>query len=173
MGQLEPIAIKNLLIWTDNPRMASENILQESEAIRILIDEVGLDKMIELAKDIFKHGLNSHRQPIVVSNNDGTYNVYDGNRRISTIKCILAGEMHFKHIENEIGLTLETELLVYVTDVNEALRLIDLEHAGELDGRGLISWDPFQRDYAYVQNNQKPFYPYAFVVIAFSKTVYI
>ena len=164
MGSLEHIAIKNLVVWTDNPRVASGDVLQESEAIQILIDEVGLGKMKELAKDIFKYGLNSHRQPIVVSNGNGTYNIYDGNRRISVMKCVFDSKTPFDQTVNEIGLTPETELLVYVTDTEEALRLIENEHSGESGGKGQIPWEAFQRDYAYVQNKKSPFYSYAYHV---------
>ncbi|MCL2365528.1 MAG: ParB/Srx family N-terminal domain-containing protein [Oscillospiraceae bacterium] len=164
MGQLKHVAIKHLVVWTDNPRVASEDAIEESIAIQILIDEVGLAKMKELARDIFEYGLNSHRQPVVVSNGNGIYNVYDGNRRIAVMKCVLDGDVRFKQIKNEIELTPETELLVYDTDSKEALRLIENEHSGESGGKGQIPWDAFQRDYAYVQNGKKPFYHYAYHV---------
>ena len=164
MGDLKTVSIKNLIVWTDNPRMANEQILTEAEAIQILIDEVGLNKMKALAKDVFSYGLNPHRQPIAASNNDGTYNVYDGNRRISVIKCVLQGDNRFRNIKNVIGLTLDTEILVYITDVEEALRLIELEHTGESDGRGQIPWESFQRDYAFKQNHKQAVYPYAYEV---------
>ncbi|WNX85934.1 hypothetical protein RWV98_06610 [Agathobaculum sp. NTUH-O15-33] len=138
--------------------------MTEDEAIQILIDEVGLNKMKVLASDIFSHGLNPHRQPIAVLNENGTYNIYDGNRRISVIKCVLWKDTRFKKIENKIDLTLDTEILVYVTDVEEALRLIEVEHTGEAGGRGQIPWEAFQRDYAFRQNHKQAIYPYAYEV---------
>lgn len=164
MGSLVPIAIKDLIVWTDNPRMANEQILTEDEAIQILIDEVGLNKMKVLAKDIFSRGLNPHRQPIAVLNNNGTYNVYDGNRRISVIKCVLLEDTRFENIDNIIALTLDTKVLVYVTDVEEALYLIEVEHSGEAGGKGQIQWEAFQRDYALKQNHKQAIYPYAYEV---------
>lgn len=164
MSNLKAVAIKNLIIWTDNPRMANEQIFTENEAIQILIDEVGLNKMKVLAKDIFSYGLNPHRQPIAVLNNDGIYNIYDGNRRITVIKCVLGGDKRFKNIKNLIGLTLDTEILVYVTDVEEALRLIEVEHTGESEGRGQIPWEAYQRDYALRQNHKQAVYPFAYEV---------
>lgn len=164
MGSLQNVKIKNLIVWSDNPRIASEEQLQEAEAVNILIDEVGIEKMKELAIDIFQHGLNSHRQPIVVPNADKTYNIYDGNRRVSVMKCVLNNDKRFGDIENKINLTFETELLVYITDKNEAFRLIENEHSGESRGKGQIPWDAFQRDYAYGQNRKTPFYPNAYSV---------
>lgn len=164
MANLKTVAINDLIVWTDNPRMANEQIFAETDAMNILIEEVGIKKMKALAQDIFSHGLNPHRQPIVVSNNNGTYNVYDGNRRITVIKCVLQGDERFKKIENEIGLKLETEILVCVADAEEAFRLIEIEHAGEGDGQGQINWEAFQRDYAFNQNRKPVVYPYAFKI---------
>ncbi len=164
MGTLKSVCIRKLIVWTDNPRMANEQILTESEAMQILIDEVGLAKMKVLAKDVFSYGLNPHRQIIAVSNNDETYNVYDGNRRISVIKSVLLEDVRFASIENTVGLTLDTEILVYTTDVEEALRLIEVEHTGEAEGRGQIPWAAFQRDYAFKHNKKEAVYPYAYEV---------
>ncbi len=164
MGELKSIAINDLIVWTDNPRMANEQILSENDAIKILISEVGLNKMRALATDIFSNGLNPHRQPIVVQNDSGKYNIYDGNRRISVIKCVLSNDEQFNNIENAIGLTLESKILVYITDIQEAMRLIEIEHSGESEGRGQIQWEAFQRDYAFHQNNKVPIYPYAYNV---------
>lgn len=164
MGEQKTVKIKDLIVWTDNPRMANEQITNELEAINILIDEVGLNKMKALAKDVFTNGLNPHRQPIAVINADGTYNVYDGNRRISVIKSVLHGDKRFNRIDNEIGLTVETGINTYVTDIDEALRLIEVEHTGEAEGRGQIPWEAFQRDYAFKQNNKNAIYPYAYEI---------
>lgn len=164
MGELKYISVRNLIVWTDNPRMANEQILTESEAIKILIDEVGIAKMKVLAKDVFSYGLNPHRQIIAVSNGDETYNVYDGNRRISVIKSVLSKDTRFAGIENKIELTLDTEIHVYTTDMEEALRLIEVEHTGEAEGLGQIRWEAFQRDYAFRHNNKEAAYPYAYEV---------
>jgi len=144
--------------------MANEQILTETEAIQILIDEVGLAKMKVLAKDVFTNGLNPHRQIIAVSNNNGTYNIYDGNRRVSIIKSVLWGDARFSGIENSVALTLDSKILVYITDETEALRLIEVEHTGEAEGRGQIPWEAFQRDYAFKHNNKEAVYPYAYEV---------
>lgn len=164
MGELKNIPLNKLIVWSDNPRMANEQILSEKEAIDILISEVGLDKMRILANDIFKNGLNPHRQPIVVPNDNDSFNVYDGNRRISIIKCVLSNDDRFPDIKNLYGYSQDSNILVYVTDEKEALSLIEIEHSGEAGGRGQIQWEAFQRDFAFVQNGKKALYPNAFQV---------
>ena len=66
MNQRIEIPLKQLNIWTDNPRIANADVNNEDEAISLIFSTVGESKMINLAKDIAKHNLNPNHLPIVV-----------------------------------------------------------------------------------------------------------
>ncbi|MFB5270017.1 hypothetical protein ACE41H_24990, partial [Paenibacillus enshidis] len=163
MGVRMDVPLRNLIVWHDNPRAAIEMSESEDEAIDILFEVEGKSKMLALATDVAEFGLNSHRQPIVVRSGD-SYIVFDGNRRISVLKLLAKGDKRVKGIKNHINVSLDTKVFVYVTDRDEALRLIEIEHSGEQGGRGQIDWDAYQRDYALNNMNKTPAYPRAFRV---------
>ncbi|WP_197029940.1 ParB/Srx family N-terminal domain-containing protein, partial [Paenibacillus sp. 1-18] len=162
MGIRMDVPLRNLIVWHDNPRAAIEMSESEDEAIDILFEVEGKSKMLALATDVAEFGLNSHRQPIVVRNEDmNSYIVFDGNRRISVLKLLAKGDKRVEGIENHINVSLDTKVFVYVTNRDEALRLIEIEHSGEQGGKGQIDWDAYQRDYALNNMNKVPAYPRA------------
>jgi len=165
LGERISVPLKKLLVWHDNPRAAIEMSENEEEAIDILFEVEGKSKMLSLAADVAQFGLNSHKQPIVVRNeNMDSYVVFDGNRRISVLKLLAKGDKRVKGIVNHLNFSLDTEIYVYVTDRVEALRLIEIEHSGEQNGKGQIGWDSFQRDYARYNMGKSPEYPRSFKV---------
>ena len=92
MGTYANIELNKLMIWSDNPRHFTEGIdvneYDENEIINILIDVVGTDKMFNLMADIVSsNGLMGNILPVVVQK-DNKYLVYDGNRRVSSLKLL-------------------------------------------------------------------------------------
>ena len=92
MGRYETLALSELTIWSDNPRHFTENLtesgIKEEDIINILIDIVGEGKMYNLIEDIVaSRGLMGNILPIIVEKDD-KYLVYDGNRRISSLKLL-------------------------------------------------------------------------------------
>jgi len=74
--------IKNLKIWTDNPRLGSV-AMDEKDAINLLFEEVGESAMLNLVKNILEKGLANNDIPSIVQNDAKDFFVYDGNRRIT------------------------------------------------------------------------------------------
>lgn len=176
MGERKSISIDDLIIWTDNPRLGfkNENIFSEEDAINILTEVVGVDKMYNLLEDIFKRkGLIGNVLPTVVLN-DGRYIVYDGNRRISSLKMIrepsviedekLKGKVT-NLLKNKDVFFTNTVFVYIADDENEAFDLMDNLHLGEQDGIGLMRWDAYNRDIALKRRNKKLHYPHAFEIV--------
>ncbi len=168
--------LDELLIWSDNPRHGLlENEAEEfteEEAINILIDVVGTDKMYNLIADIFaSKKLMGNVNPVVVWEND-KYHVYDGNRRVSALKILknpdtvedipLRNKI-FNLIKDE-DVSFADRVFVYITDKEEALEIMDKTHSGEQQGVGMISWEPYQRDISLNRRGKPLKYPYAFNV---------
>lgn len=178
MSERKTIKIDKLRVWSDNPRYGfienKQDVMDEVDAINLLIDTVGEKKMSNLATDIIKAGgLNGNVLPTVVENN-GLFYVYDGNRRISSIKMILNTELidssysYLKDKINEakanVNLSFLEEVFVYITTKEEALALMDKTHSGEQDGIGVIKWDAFNRDISLKKRNQSLKYGISFKV---------
>jgi uncharacterized FlaG/YvyC family protein len=156
MGRYINAKIKDLLIWSDNPRHSQLENVEESLVIELLWEEVGKNKMMELIKDIASNGLSPHKFPIVVNKDDSLY-VYDGNRRISAYKYLA------KNDEND-DFSLETEIKVYCTSEEEAYRIMELEHNGEQKGVGVIPWEAYQKDFSYGKRGLTVIYQNAYYV---------
>ena len=165
--------IKDLRIWSDNPRYGyGSELMDESTAINTLIDVVGENKMYALAKDIVEsNGLMGNSLPTIVEK-DGEFLVYDGNRRISTIKYLLnpsviesasfKGKIE-KLVENK-DLSYLLSINVLLTDEENALRIMDGTHTGERGGAGLIPWDAYNRDISLASRNKPVLYPISFSI---------
>ena len=165
MNQRIEIPLKQLNIWTDNPRIANADVNNEDEAISLIFSTVGESKMINLAKDIAKHNLNPNHLPIVVKNEaTDLYDVYDGNRRISVLKLLERKDKRLKDIVPTFSLSEDIPILVLVTDRKNALRLMEIDHNGESEGIGQIPWEAFQRDIALVDLGKQAKYPNAYNV---------
>lgn len=167
MGEYIKVKLKDLNLWTDNPRISSEKerIENELEVIELIVLIEGRDKMVNLAANIAAYGLNPNKLPTVVySEQKGNYDLYDGNRRIAAMKSLALNLEYTKDVVNTRNISLETEVLVYCTNREEALNLMEIDHSGEQRGVGQISWDSFRRDLARNQMNKTPMYPRAFQV---------
>lgn len=169
MGSFENFTIDNVNIWTDNPRTG--RVMSEKNAINTLIDVVGEKKMINLAKDIHQYGLSPVELPVIVNEN-GSNNVYDGNRRLSCLKIWKHPELvdderireRFLEILNGGNGLVPSNIRVYVTSKSEALQLMDRAHSGEQEGVGRIAWNSYQRDISLIQRSITPFYPVSYFV---------
>lgn len=165
MGKHEFLKLSQLNIWTDNPRIAQERINDEEDAIRFIFEIVGRDKMTNLMTDVAKRNLDGNKQPTVVFNEAlKKYDVYDGNRRITALKCIALKNEFGIAIENDNNISLDTEIYVYITSHQEAMELLLRDHAGESEGVGQIPWDSFERDHHLVKIGMQPYYTSAFEV---------
>ena len=143
------LKIRDLYIWTDNPRIANGRANSEEIAIFLIYEIVGQNKMISLAESIAEFGLSRNHLPVVVFNEDNQkYDVYDGNRRIAVIKDLISKNSRLSGIKDTQNFNNDTKINVLCTSREEALRLMNLDHAGEQGGKGQIPWEAYQRDIA-------------------------
>lgn len=149
------IPISNLMVNTENPRF--EMVANQREAISTMVENQG-GKLIKLAKDIIDFGLNPTKYICVTPSNkeEKQFNVLEGNRRITVLKILnnpsVVDNKHTNFL-NRIKKLSETFHKNPITEVNcvvfpdneSALKWIELEHTGENDGVGIVSWDAQQK----------------------------
>ncbi len=149
------IPISNLMVNTENPRF--EMVANQREAISTMVEDQG-SKLIKLAKDVIDFGLNPTKFICVTpsSKEEKQYNVLEGNRRITVLKILnnpsIVDKKHTNFL-NRIKKLSETfhkspinEVSCVVFPDNEsALKWIELEHTGENDGIGIVSWNAQQK----------------------------
>lgn len=149
------IPITNLSISTDNPRF--EIVENQREAISRMIEDQPI-KLIKLAKDIIEFGLNPSKSICVTPNplEDDHYVVLEGNRRITVLKILsnpnivdgrhIAFMKRLKKLSETFIKNPINEVTCAVFSSSEtALKWIELEHTGENDGIGVVSWDAQQK----------------------------
>lgn len=146
MKDYRTIEIDKLRNFYENPR--HETGENDKDTLTKLIRAVGIQQMMNLAKDIAENGLIPGQQLIVVPSNGDAYVVYEGNRRIAAIKMLLdpseysyIGENNIRKLEElSSNNTIPKEFLCYVTDEKEALFIMERRHLGEDNGRGIKNW---------------------------------
>ncbi len=82
----EKVGINVLQIDENNPRFPPTS--NQDEAINMMLDRIP-DKVLAIARDIAKNGLNPTATPAVLVTPDRKFIVKDGNRRISAIKLMM------------------------------------------------------------------------------------
>lgn len=176
LQEVKKINIDKLNVWFDNPRhglQTEQKEYSQVDVINILIDVVGEDKMFKLIEDIYNvKGLLKNIMPVVVCKDDKYY-VYDGNRRISSLKIlknpsIVESESLKNRVIKLIGnsdVSFAENPMVYLTDdENEALDIMDKMHTGEQEGVGMIPWESYQRDVSLDRRGKSLQYPRAFKI---------
>ncbi|QKW29147.1 hypothetical protein HUT11_25835 [Streptomyces seoulensis] len=141
-------SVGSLTLDESNPRHANKTAsLQES--IDALLRDTP-DKLIKLARDIAKNGLNPTELPIVVIEG-GKPIVLEGNRRLAAVKLLrnpnLASDE--KHRRQLVAIARGVELPRRVTCIVVENRLqashwIKLRHTGENGGVGVLRWNPVE-----------------------------
>jgi len=150
MSESLEIRPADLLIDEVNPRLAEPNTGQR-EAQRTLARDLQR-KVLILARDIVKHGLNPLEPVAVMPNGDGRYVVLEGNRRLSALKALenpdsLADAVSpgiLKEIRKASKEYQKTPIdFISCTVVSERADLdhwIELKHTGENEGAGIVKW---------------------------------
>jgi hypothetical protein len=146
------IKIVDLLLDVENPR---HNLLSDqSEVFDALLNNQG-DKLIRLAKDIIKEGINPTELPIIVNypGNADKFIVAEGNRRILVLKILQNPELissigkaslkrRFEELSKEFLKNPINEIdCIVFEQKDEAYHWIELRHTGESKGVGIVGWD--------------------------------
>jgi hypothetical protein len=147
----QTIKVTDLHLDQENPRFPPVN--SQREAIDAMLADQG-EKIITLALDIFQNGLNPSAKLIIFR--EGAHFVDgDGNRRLTALKILETPSLAdaFPKIQKRIDTVLKhpgvapTEVgCVVFSDRNAAKHWISINHGGEQEGRGQITWNPEQKD---------------------------
>lgn len=149
---IKRIKITNLCLNIANPRF--ETVDSQRNALEIMINEMG-NKLLVLAEDIVKNGVNPSELVIVVQENKNSFRVLEGNRRIAALKLLSMPEMFkdkhksftnrlIKIARNWNKNSIREMQCVVFTEINDANKWIELKHTGENKGRGVVPWDAQQ-----------------------------
>ena len=158
MADTKDIALAHLRLDTSNPRLADDKQSQPA-ALKAMMESQGA-KLIELAKDIAKNGLNPLDGFLVMQVEDAPndYTVLEGNRRTTALKLLASPKLgaetfargqlsKLETFAKEAAITNNTEITcAVVRDRDEAIHWLRLRHGGELDGAGLVRWGTPERE---------------------------
>lgn len=150
MGSALSIPVADLVVDTENPRLAEREISQR-EALRMLAESQG-PKLVALARDVIAYGLNPSDLPIVIAAKDSRYAVLEGNRRLTALRALENPDLlenavkasvlrqfkklHKRYVDNPI----ESIICWVVDNREEANHWIELRHTGENKGAGVVRW---------------------------------
>lgn len=153
MAYSRKISIANLLVNKDNPRFEPQ--ASQRDAINRLLEGNMVDKMVHLAEDIARKGLNPMERLLVEpSGDEKTFVVLEGNRRVSSIKLVKKPDLaddenarrRFERLHKLYGDSIQTEIdCCVMEDSGEANYWISLKHGDEQNGVGVVKWTATQK----------------------------
>lgn len=160
MDRNREVAVDDLLLWAANPRI--DPVDTQSEAFdelyrRTMPNEEASKRIFRTLLDsIASKGFENEAEPVLVQTTESGYEVRDGNRRVSALKCLLHPEAYMgildpedyrfaiecrrNHPENVSESIVAT---VYGNSPEEEQNLDDLlvrKHNGPQDGAGTVQW---------------------------------
>ncbi|AGI47375.1 hypothetical protein TALC_00366 [Thermoplasmatales archaeon BRNA1] len=149
---VEKLGLQTLVIDVDNPRFPQTS--SEQEAIDVMLSRIP-DKILAMARDIAKHGLNPSTVPVVFATDDGKYIVKDGNRRITSLKVLMNPKLakdanlrkKFEKIQFDRSDFKYINCVVF-DDESAADHWVELNHQNDSTGIGHQDWGaiPKMRD---------------------------
>lgn len=148
--KFDTLSIAEIQLDEKNPRFPQ--VSNQKQAIQEMFDDQK-DKLLELAKDIVEFGLDPSKR-LIVFKQDGKYIDGDGNRRLTVLKVletpdlIVNTKLHIKFSELSKEFKkkkISTVECVVFNSRSETTHWLEINHGGELDGRGQINWDPSQK----------------------------
>ena len=147
----ETIKVADLHLDRKNPRFPPVN--SQREAIDAILMDQG-EKIVVLALDIYQYGLNPSVKLIIFKEGENFVDG-DGNRRLTALKLLETPSLAdaFPKIRKKIDAilkkpgTVPAEVGCVVFSSRKAARhWISINHGGEQEGRGQITWDAEQKD---------------------------
>lgn len=158
MPETVHVAVSDLLLDQENARLTESQENQQDTAAALAKLQGG--KLINLAEDIVREGLDPTVLPVIVPTDDvkKRYRVLEGNRRVLALKALETPSLvaHVlstsdrarlvkladKYADNPIG---EIQCVLFA-DPQEAWHWIFLRHTGENEGVGVSPWGANERD---------------------------
>lgn len=148
----ERLGLGTLCIDTNNPRFTHTN--SEQEAINLMLQRMP-DKILAMARDIAKNGLNPSTIPIVFATSDNKNIVKDGNRRVTSLKILMDPKLvedrelrrKFEKIHFDRSDFRYIDCIVF-NDEDEADHWVELNHQNDPSGIAHEDWGaiPKMRD---------------------------
>jgi hypothetical protein len=145
------IKVSEINLDQENPRIPP--VTGQRQAIQSVLTDQG-EKIANLASDIYGYGLNPSSR-LIVFKEESRYVDGDGNRRLTAIKILETPSLadSFPRIKKRIDAILKkegkvpTEVHCIIFENREAARhWISINHGGEQEGRGQITWSAEQKD---------------------------
>ena len=146
----DSLNISEIQLDEKNPRFPQ--VSNQKQAIQEMFDSLK-DKLFELAKDIVEFGLDPSKR-LIVFKQDGKYIDGDGNRRITVLKILETPDLivnsrsygKFNELSKEFKKKKisKVECVVFNTR-SDTRHWLEINHGGELDGRGQINWNAVQK----------------------------
>lgn len=156
MPKIEPIPLRSLRFDLINPRLARRQTTDDG-ALEAMT-QVQQRKLVALAGDIVREGVDPTVLTMVVRETDGTYTALDGNRRLSALRALEDPERVSSVLDDRAMATLRplaarykerpiAQIMCCVFESrDEADHWIRLRHTGENRGAGQIRWGSDEQD---------------------------
>lgn len=148
--EYKKLRVSSILLDQENPRFPSVN--NQREALYAMLNEQG-DKIYNLACDIVQHGLDPSKR-LIIFEDKGKYIDGDGNRRMTALKILETPDLIKNHKSytkfNKLSKAIkgkkidEVECVVFQSR-SSIRHWLEINHSGELDGRGQIPWSSEQK----------------------------
>ncbi|MBE0480780.1 MAG: hypothetical protein IBX68_07360 [Dehalococcoidia bacterium] len=148
---IQAIKIENIKLNLENPRYDPTS--SQQEALGTIIRKQGR-KLLKLAEDIAEKGLNPSKLLMVTTTDEpGTFKVIEGNRRLAALKILSSGQLlmdlelppslvrQYKRLQGQLDGSPPATINCSVVPEEEAIHWMRLEHTGENEGVGVISWN--------------------------------
>lgn len=149
-------------MWSLNPRIAEiksednklylNSINDEKTLINTILNK-DIEKFKNLAIDISENGLISANNILISPNEDNSYTVIEGNRRIACIKCIknpkLIYDKNIQEIFNNLYYT-NSSIPCYIDTYENNIKILEKIHMGKNIGKGRIDWESENKDIYYL-----------------------
>jgi len=157
INSAQMIDVDRVFLDQDNPR--HERFVDQEAVIEYLCND---EKILQLARDIVKYGLNPVELFALIPDGDNTYLAAEGNRRLCALKLLNDPDLAPPSIRKEIENAADAwqpikQLFAIVFTTRDEVRLwLDRIHAGFNDGRGRRQWNAEQkaRNSGYSKNDR-------------------
>lgn len=156
MRDIRVIPLDKIKLDQENVRFGNDVAQNQREAIKLMLSAPeDAKKLLRLAEHIAEHGLDPTELQLVTPDDDGTYIVLEGNRRLTALKLLQRPDLcpsdrGYKgflkaHNSLENGVPESLQCSVVATRVDGDM-WIELKHTGENRGIGRVGWDSDIRD---------------------------
>lgn len=148
----QTIPVSDLQLDLDNSRFPEAPDSQR-DAITKMVELQG-DKLVNLAKDIIEHGMDPSERLIVLKEDEHSYVVAEGNRRVTTLKLLnqpdLVGENRVtskikRMLKSAPDIPSDVDCVVFENE-EDFEHWVNLKHTGENQGVGRVRWTGQESD---------------------------